>query len=131
MTKQKVKDKITELTGIENFFHCSGRTTDVVNAKILYAKYMRDVLGKSYEEIKRDFGYAQHGSVMNLVRKFNTYSKYDYDLRDKFIRLSNDAKSPFQHKINEVVDKLTEIRNEADLDYIIEKMNINIKVRQK
>jgi len=127
----ELKQQITELTGIENFFECSGRTNEVVNAKMLYAKYMRDILGKSYEEIKKDFGYAQHGTVMNLVRKFNRYSEFDVDLRNKFKKLINEERSPFQDKIDKIVDKLVEIKNEADLDYVIEKMNINIKVRQK
>ena len=127
----ELKQQITELTGIENFFECSGRTNAVVNAKMLYAKYMRDILGKSYEEIKKDFGYAQHGTVMNLVRKFNRYSEFDVDLRNKFKKLINEQRSPFQDKIDKIVDALVEIKNEADLDYVIEKMNINIKVRQK
>lgn len=127
----ELKQQITEITGIENFFECSGRTNEVVNAKMLYAKYMRDVVGKSYEDIKKDFGYAQHGSVMNLVRKFNRYSEFDTDLRNKFKKLIKEERSPFQDKINKIVDELVEIKNEADLDYIIEKMNINIKVRKK
>jgi len=127
----ELKQQITELTGIENFFECSGRTNEVVNAKMLYAKYMRDILGKSYEEIKKDFGYAQHGTVMNLVRKFNRYSEFDVDLRNKFKKLINEQRSPFQYKIDKIVEALVEIKNEDDLDYVIEKMNINIKVRQK
>ena len=121
--------KIQEITGVDNFLHKSGRTKEVVNAKMLYAKYMRDVEGHTFQYIANNFGLKQHGSVLNLVNKYNDYSEYDLKLRNNYNSLLNKQRNPFEVKVYGVLDELMELDNEEDLDYILEKMRINIKVR--
>lgn len=128
-----IKEKITKITGIENFLYKSGRTKEVINAKMLYAKYNRDIEGRTFQSIANDFGLKQHGTVINLVNRFNDYSKYDYKLRNQFnllIENPNEAKrNPLENKVYAIVDELMELKDESDLDYVLEKMRINIKVR--
>jgi len=121
--------KIQEITGVDNFLHKSGRRKEVVNAKMLYAKYMRDVEGHTFQYIANNFGLIQHGSVINLVNKYNDYSEYDSELRNNYKSLLNNQRNPFEVKVYSILDELMELDNEADLDYILEKMRINIKVR--
>lgn len=124
-----VINKIKEMTGVENFLQKSGRTKEVINAKMLYAKYKRDVEGRTFQSIAKDFGHIQHGSVINLVNRFNDYSMYDSELRNNYNSLLNKQKTPYQTKVYSVLDELMQLDSEADLDYILEKMRINIKVR--
>jgi hypothetical protein len=122
-------NKIKEITGVDNFLHKSGRTKQVINAKMLYAKYKRDVEGLTFRAIAKEFGHIQHGSVINLVNRFNDYSMYDSELRNNYNSLLNKQKTPYQTKVYSVLDELMGLDSEADLDYILEKMRINIKVR--
>ena len=124
-----IVNKIQEITGVDNFLHKSGRTKEVVNAKMLYAKYMRDVEGHTFQYIANKFGLIQHGSVINLVNKYNDYSEYDSELRNNYKSLLNNQRNPFEVKVYSILDELMELDNEEDLDYILEKMRINIKVR--
>jgi hypothetical protein len=126
-----IVNKIQEITGVENFLHKSGRTKEVVNAKMLYAKYNRDVAGRTFKSIANDFGHRQHGSVINLINKYDNYSKYDSKLRRDYNSLLNNQRNPFEVKVYGILDELMELDNEADLDYVLEKMRINIKVRKK
>lgn len=126
-----IVNKIQEITGVENFLHKSGRTKEVVNAKMLYAKYNRDVAGRTFQSIANDFGHRQHGSVINLINKYDNYSKYDSKLRMDYNSLLNNQRNPFEVKVYGILDELMELDNEADLDYVLEKMRINIKVRKK
>jgi hypothetical protein len=45
--------------------------------------------------------------------------------------LLNNQRNPFEAKVYGILDELMELDNEADLDYVLEKMRINIKVRKK
>jgi hypothetical protein len=128
MKELELIKKIQAITGIENFKHKTGRTSAVVNSKMLYCKFKREVEGLTYSQIASNLGLSQHGSVMHLISRFDNYAKYDKTLRANYNSLDERyANHPLKKEALNLIEDVFEF-NEEDIRYILDKMSINIKV---
>lgn len=127
MKEQELIKKIQKITGIEDFMNRSGRTRAVVDSKMLYSKYKREVEGLTFQQIAAKLGLKQHGSVMNLIERFDNYSKYDKTLRENYNSLDDKYTNPVRLEFINLIDEIMDL-DEKDIEYIKEKMIINIKV---
>jgi chromosomal replication initiation ATPase DnaA len=62
--------------------HRRTRQREVVDARFVVYKYLREIRGVSFSQIGRQFGF-DHATVMNGISKINDVSLFDKNLRHR------------------------------------------------
>jgi molybdopterin converting factor small subunit len=139
-----IEDRIKSLYPLVEDIRKVSRKAHYINARMLYAKYKHSIEGKKLEEIAKDLGYKEHSTIINLLRRFDSF----WDTEEGFIQdwyfISGDSEleetNKLKEEIKELKAKLSKVEevfpdiyklSETRREEVVNKVNIIIKATLK